>query len=88
VAGEPAAKSAGLGRVDVQEEAGCWCTTVEGINAEGQAIIFAVKMLVQLSKLSFKLLSHYAYGGCTSGPPARRLHLQLPALFANACSTD
>ena len=52
MAGEPAARSAGVGRVDVQEEAGCWCTTVEGINAEGQAIIFAVKMLVQLSKLS------------------------------------
>ena len=88
MAGEPAAKSAGLGRVDVQEEAGCWCTSVEGSEAEVEANNFGVQKVSKLSKLSFKLLSHYAYGGCTSGPPARRLHLQLPALFANACSTD
>ena len=88
MAGEPAAKSAGLGRVDVQEEAGSWCTTVEGIEAEVEAIFFGVQKVSKLSKLSFKLLSLYAYGGCSSGPPARRLHLLLPALFANACSTD
>ena len=71
----------------MQEEAGCLCTSVEGFEAEVEAFIFGVKKVSKLSKLSFKLLSHYAYGGCTSGPPARRLHLLLPALLANACST-
>ena len=52
VAGELAASSAAVGRVNAQEEVGCWCTTVEGIKAEGEAIIFGVKMVVQLSKLS------------------------------------
>ena len=86
VAGEP------LPHVKVvsneQEEAGSRCRVVEGIEAEVEDIIFGAKKVSKLSKLSFKLLSNYAYGGCTSGPPARRLHLQLPALFANACSTD
>ena len=68
----------------MQEEAGCLCTSVEGIEAEVEANNFGVQMLLQLLKLSYKLLSHYAYGGCTSGPPARRLHLLLPARFANA----
>ena len=72
----------------MQEEACCLCTSVEGIEAEVEANNFGVQMLLQLLKLSYKVLSHYDYGGCTSGPPARRLHLLLPALFANACSTD
>ena len=72
----------------MQEEAGCLCTSVEGFEAEVEAFIFGVQKVSKLSKLSNKLLSHYAYGGCTSGPPARRLHLLLPARFANACSTD
>jgi len=38
--------------VNAQEEAGCWCRTVEFIKAEGEAMIFGVKMVVQLSKLS------------------------------------
>ena len=71
-----------------QEEASFWCRVVEGSEAEVEANNFGVQMLLQLLKLSYKMLSHYAYGGCTSGPPARRLHLLLPALFANACSTD
>ena len=71
----------------MQEEAGSWCTTVEGIEAEVEAIIFGVQKVSKLSKLSFKPLSHYDYGGCTSGPPAQRLHLLLPALFASAWST-
>ena len=73
MAGEPAAKSAGLGRVDVQEEAGSWCTTVEGFEAEVEAFIFGVQKVSKLSKLSFKLLSHYAYGGCSGArEPGRR----------------
>ena len=60
MAGEPAAKSVGVGRVDVQEEAGSWCTSVEGIEAEVQANNFGVQMLLQLLKLSYKMLSHYA----------------------------
>ena len=68
----------------MQEEAGCLCTSVEGIEAEVEAIFFGVQKVSKLSKLSFKLLSLYAYGGCSSGPPARRLHLLLPARFANA----
>ena len=50
----------------MQEEAGCWCTTVEGIEAEVETIIFGVKMDVQLSKVSLKVLPHCAAGGCTS----------------------
>ena len=57
----------------MQVEAGSWCTTVEGIEAEVEAIIFGVQKVSKLSKLSFKLLSHYAAGGCTSGSSARRL---------------
>ena len=38
MAGEPAANSAVFGRVDAQEKVGCWCTTVEGIEAEVKAI--------------------------------------------------
>ena len=87
MAGELAASSAAVGRVNAQEKVGCWCTTVEGIKAEGEAIIFGVKMIVQLSKLSFKLLSHYAYGGCTSSSSARRLHPLRLGAFASACST-
>ena len=34
----------------MQEEPGCWCTTVEGIKAEGEAIIFGVQMLLQLKR--------------------------------------
>ena len=56
----------------MQEEAGCWCTSVEGIEAEVEANNFGVQMLLQLLKLSYKVLSHYDYGGCTSGlRPAR-----------------
>ena len=67
----------------MQEEPGCWCTTVEGIKAEGEAIIFGVQMLLQLLKLSFKVLPHYAAGGCTSGSIARRLHLLRLGSFAS-----
>ena len=36
------------------------CTSVEGIEAEVEANNFGVQMLLQLLKLSYKLLSHYA----------------------------
>ena len=87
MAGEPAAKSAGLGRVNVQEEAGCLCTSVEGIEAEVQANNFGVQMLLQLLKLSYKMLSHYAYGGCTSSSSARLLLPFRLGIFASGCST-
>ena len=67
----------------MQEEAGCWCTTVEGIEAEVEANNFGVQMLLQLLKLSFKVLPHYAAGGCTSGSIARRLHLFRLGAFAS-----
>ena len=35
--GELAASSAAFGRVNAQEKVGCWCTTVEGIEAEVKA---------------------------------------------------
>ena len=38
------------------------CTSVEGIEAEVEANNFGVQMLLQLLKLSYKMLSHYAYG--------------------------
>ena len=37
MAGEPAARRAAFGRVNAQEKVGCWCTTVEGIEAEDEA---------------------------------------------------
>ena len=60
VAGEPAASSAAFDRMNEQEEAGSRYTTVEGIKAEGEAIIFGIKMVVQLSKVFFWVLPHYA----------------------------
>ena len=72
----------------MQEEAGCLCTSVEGIEAEVEAFIFGVQKVSKLSKLSFKLLSPYAYGGCTSSSSARRLHPLRLGAFATACSTD
>ena len=72
----------------MQEEAGCLCTSVEGIEAEVEANNFGVQMLLQLLKLSYKMLSHYAYGGCTSSSSARRLHPLRLGAFATACSTD
>ena len=72
----------------MQEEAGCLCTSVEGFEAEVEAFIFGVQKVSKLSKLSFKLLSHYAYGGCTSSSSARRLHPLRLGAFASACSTD
>ena len=36
-----------------QEEGGCWCMVVEGIEAEAVGIIFIVQLLSELSKLSF-----------------------------------
>ena len=71
----------------MQEEAGSWCTTVEGIEAEVEAIIFGVQKVSKLSKLSFNQLSHYAAGGCTSSSSARRLHPLRLGAFASACST-
>ena len=71
----------------MQEEAGSWCTTVEGIEAEVEAIIFGVKMVVQLSKVFFMVLPHYAAGGCTSGSIARLLHPFRLGVFASGCST-
>ena len=71
----------------MQEEAGCWCTTVEGIKAEGEAIFCGIKMVVQLSKVSLKVLPHYAAGGCTSGSIARLLHPFRLGVFASGCST-
>ena len=71
----------------MQEEAGSWCTTVEGIEAEVEAIFFGVQKVSKLSKLSFKLLSHYAYGGCTSSSSARLLLPFRLGIFASGCST-
>ena len=87
VAGEPAARSAGVGRVNEQEEAGSRCRMVEGIEAEVEANNFGVKKVEQLPKLSFKVLPHCAAGGCAAGSIARRLYPFRPAAFASACST-
>jgi len=61
VAGEPAASSAAFDRMNEQEEAGSRYTTVEGIKAEGEAIIFGIKMVVQLSKVFFWVLPHFSH---------------------------
>jgi len=87
VAGEPAASSAAFDRMNEQEEAGSRYTTVEGIKAEGEAIIFGIKMVVQLSKVFFWVLPHYAGGGCIAGSIARRVHPFRPAPSASGWST-
>ena len=56
MAGELAASSAAVGRVNTQEKVGCRCTTVQGIEAGAVAIIFVVQLLSKLSKLSFWVL--------------------------------
>ena len=56
-----------------QEKVGCWCTAVEGIEAEAVDIIFIVQLLSELSKLSFWGSQHRAAGGCAAGSSARRL---------------
>ena len=43
--------SSAFDRMNEQEEAGSRCSSVEGIKAEGEAIIFGVQMLLQLLKL-------------------------------------
>ena len=60
---------------------------VKGIEAEVEAIIFGVKKVSKLSKLSCKELSHYAAGGCAAGSSARRLYPLRLGAFASACST-
>ena len=92
VAGEPVAKKGADtdGKVmsyEQQEEGGCWCKVVEGIKAEGEAIIFGIKMVVQLSKVFFWVLPHYAGGGCIAGSIARRVHPSRPAPSASGWST-
>ena len=53
VAGEPAARSTAVGRVNAQEEAGFWCRVVEGIDAEVEAASFAEKEVLELLQASF-----------------------------------
>ena len=67
MAGEPAARSAAFGRVNAQEKVGCWCTTVEGIEAEVKAAGFTENKVLQLLKGCFWVLPHCGAGGCTSG---------------------
>ena len=50
-----------------QEEAGFWCSSVEGFKAEGEAIICGFKMVVLLSTVFFWVLPPYAGGGCFAG---------------------
>ena len=56
MAGEPAARSAAFGRVNAQEKVGCWCTTVEGIEAEVKAAGFTENKVLQLLKGSYQVL--------------------------------
>ena len=88
VAGEPAASSAAFDRINVQEEAGCWCTTVKCIEAEGKAIIFGVMMVVQLSKVFFLVLPAPRDGGCAASSIRRRVHPFRLGPSAHAWSTQ
>ena len=67
VAGEPAANSAAFGRVDAQEKVGCWCTTVEGIEAEVKAAGLAENMVLQLLQACFWVLLAPRGGACAQG---------------------
>ena len=78
MAGEPAARSVAVGRMNEQEEAGFWCSSVEGFKAEGEAIICGFKMVVLLSTVFFWVLPPYAGGGCFAGLFARLL---LPSVW-------
>ena len=87
VAGEPAANSAAFGRVDAQEKVGCWCTTVEGIEAEVKAAGFTENKVLQLLKGCFWVLLAPSDGACTPSSGRRRLHPFAPAPFGSGCCT-
>ena len=71
----------------MQEEAGFWCSSVEGFKAEGEAIICGFKMVVLLSTVFFWVLPPYAGGGCFAGSFARLLLPFRLGIFASGCST-
>ena len=55
MAGEPAANSAAFGRVDAHEKVGCWCTMVEGIQAEVKAAGFTENTVLRLVSFDVRL---------------------------------
>ena len=79
--------SSAVGRMSEQEEAGFWCSSVEGFKAEGEAIICGFKMVVLLSTVFFWVLPPYAGGGCFAGSFARLLLPFRLGIFASGCST-
>ena len=68
-----------------QEEAGSRYTTVEGIKAEGEAIIFGVKMVVQLSKVFFWVLPHSCH---TTAVRGRWMHSRVDRSTSSSFSTS
>ena len=87
VAGEPAANSAAFGRVDAQEKVGCWCTTVEGIEAEVKAAGFAKNKVRKLLQACFWVLLAPRASARPAGSGRRRLHPFAPAPFGSGCCT-
>ena len=83
MAGEPAVRSAAFGRVNAQEKVGCWCTMVEGIEAEVKAAGLAENKVRKLLQASFWVLLAPRDGACAQGSGRRRLHPLPPAPFAH-----
>ena len=71
MAGEPAARSAGVGRVNEQEEAGSRCRMVEGIEAEIEAAGFTENKALELLEAAFSVLAAPRAGACAQGSGRR-----------------
>ena len=70
-----------------QEEVGCRCRVVEGIEAEIEAAGFTENKALELLEAAFWLLLAPRAGARPAGSIARRLHPFRPAASASACST-
>ena len=69
----------------MQEEAGCLCTSVEGIEAEVEAAGLAKNKVLKLLQASFSVLLAPLDGACTPGSGRRRLHPFAPDPSGSGC---
>ena len=89
MAGEPAARSAAFGRVNAQEKVGCWCTMVEGIEAEVKAAGLAENKVRKLLQASVWVLLAPRDGACAlRARAADDFILWRPLLLLTAAAPD
>ena len=70
-----------------QEEVGCQCRMVEGIEAEIEAAGFTENKALELLEAAFLVLAAPRDGASAQGSIRRRLYHFAPATFASGCST-